>query len=57
MALEAQNGQYETSSFDEIMSARIFKPIDMSSSGFLRSMGEQKIFAQDLNVTAIGEPA
>ncbi|KAF6816878.1 beta-lactamase family protein [Colletotrichum plurivorum] len=57
LALEAQSAQNETSSFEEILSAGIFNTINVSSSGLLQSMGKEKIFAQDLDVTAIGEPA
>lgn len=57
LALEAQNSQNETSSFQEILSAGILNTINMSRSGLLQSVGKEKIFAQDLDVTAIGEPA
>ncbi|WYZ39581.1 hypothetical protein EsH8_III_001495 [Colletotrichum jinshuiense] len=58
LALEAHSSSSRnaTSNFAEILSTRIFKPLNMTNSGLLSVAGDKAIFARDLNTSAVGEP-
>lgn len=58
LALEANKleGSGNTT-FDSILATGVFGPLNMMNSGLLSSLQDAKVFARDLNVSAIGEPA
>ncbi|KAK1656495.1 beta-lactamase/transpeptidase-like protein [Colletotrichum phormii] len=58
LALEANKAEGSGNTvFDIILAASVLEPLNMTNSGLLSSIKDAKVFARDLNVSAIGEPA
>ncbi|KAF9875144.1 beta-lactamase family protein [Colletotrichum karsti] len=56
LALESHRSSNGNATFGEIISTCMFEPLNMTNSRMLSSIMNEEIFAQALNISAVGEP-